>query len=344
MLEPPPTKPHILLVRHRWEFAVYGEIFAAVQDSLEQAGARATMVASLADATERAKTDGVNAVLLLGTLLYFADWQSGLRTLRAVAPDVRVLYWHLEPVLSNNMQPVLWQGLRAKGAVDVARTRGFLNTRGANIAAVQWAYKRGLVHTVWADTSGRRDGLVRARIPAELLPLGHHWLWGDLDAPSLAVRDLDVLYLGGIGGLGERRQAILQQVQTALQTNGFRLHTVGDIGPDETWGEARNALVRRAKIYLCVYRQPGETSGARLVIGMANGAAVLSEPMGDSAPFVSGVHFEQADGNKLGQACVALLQNKAKREALASAGRSVLQQEYRLAHSAEQIVQLAAKR
>ena len=52
--------------------------------------------------------------------------------------------------------------------------------------------------------------------------------------------------------------------------------------------------MNRTRIFLNVSRQPGQFSGERLVIGMANRALVLSEPIYRPTPFVPGVHYLEA--------------------------------------------------
>ena len=54
-------------------------------------------------------------------------------------------------------------------------------------------------------------------------------------------------------------------------------------------------LLNRAKIMLNISRYPGQLTGKRLILGMANKTLVVSEPMYLSEPYKSGQHYVDCD-------------------------------------------------
>src|SRR6185295_10235215 len=66
-------------------------------------------------------------------------------------------------------------------------------------------------------------------------------------------------------------------------------------GPDAprflagTWGADRHAALRQARVLVDVHRIPGTFVGIRLVLALAAGVAVVTEPMLDARPFAPGV-------------------------------------------------------
>lgn len=328
----------VVLVRHQFgsapAFALYEELLSAMANALEQEGAQANVVTSL----DEAGAEPADAVLLMGTLPYFAHWQRGLRALYALSPRPKVALWQLELLPGADMPFGEWLVRRAKGGWDLRRQGGrFLNSLGANLQSVYEAARAGLLHSVWADTQSRVLSLGRAGITARLLPLGYHSAWGDLNAPENE-RDIDVLFLGGLGGLGGRRETILQATRTQLAQQGIALQTSAEVAPRELWGPERNALIRRARIYLCVYRKPGEWSGTRFALGMANGALVVSEPVRDARPLVAGTHFVEAAPENLARVIQMYLADDTARQRICGAARELLRGSFSLQASARTLL------
>lgn len=329
-----------VLVQNRWAqnpaFAVYDEILTAVADALREQSAIVQIVPSLAEAA----TVHADAVLLLGTLPYFADWRRELTRLRNASANRPVVFlWQLELLPAPDSALVLWHLHRAKGFREVGKQGdGFLNTRGANLWAAQSAWRAGLLDAVWADTEGRVASLKRVGIPARFLAVGHHRSWGDLEATE-QTRDIDVLYLGGLGGLSGRREQILQATKSELVQQEIALQASGDVAPTYLWGEERNHLIRRARVYLCVYRHPGEWSGTRFTLGMANGALVVSEPVQNPAPFVSGEHFVPCEPGRFAETIRAYLADDTERKRICDNARQMLRTEFSMRRSAHRLLE-----
>ena len=72
------------------------------------------------------------------------------------------------------------------------------------------------------------------------------------------------------------------------------VQAVGSWTDARYWGDQRTELLNRTKILLNFPRRPGLLSGMRMVLGMANGALVVAEPIYMPQPFVPGRHFVEA--------------------------------------------------
>ncbi len=140
----------------------------------------------------------------------------------------------------------------------------------------------GLLDLVMVGGRASRDFLRDRSIPAEWVPLGYHTGYGR----ELGVaRDIDVMFLGATDVPGRRRAL------RRLRREGVAVSVAGSWRDPRYWGEHRTQLLNRVRILLNLPRRPGEMSGQRLLLGMANGALVISEPIYDSAPFTPGEHY-----------------------------------------------------
>src|SRR6478736_3331905 len=122
-------------------------------------------------------------------------------------------------------------------------------------------------------------GLQRLGVPARRLVLG---AVPSMVAPTVE-RDLDVVFLGG---LDDRRGAVLADLAPRLYRRSVRLHLfkfdrpVGHGAPGLVFGAEKYALLARAKVLLNLHRGAGSAGyfeWARMVETMANGAVVLTE-------------------------------------------------------------------
>jgi hypothetical protein len=104
------------------------------------------------------------------------------------------------------------------------------------------------------------------------------------------------------------------------------------------WGEDRNALLRRTRIVVNVQRVAGTFFGLRLVMAIAAGAVVVSEPMTDPYPFVPGVHFVEAPLDRLLDEARDLLDDEPRRQRIAEAGQALLAAELTMTHSLERVL------
>ncbi len=66
------------------------------------------------------------------------------------------------------------------------------------------------------------------------------------------------------------------------------------------WGEGRTELLNRTKVLLNLPRFPGHFSD-RVMMGMATGALVVSEPIFLPAPFEPGVHYVECEVDEMAE-------------------------------------------
>ena len=168
-------------------------------------------------------------------------------------------------------------------------------------------------HPVWDYSPANRERLAARGVPRPtLVPLGH--------VPALTripVRpegeDIDVLFYGS---LNPRRIQVLR----ALAAAGIAVEQVFGV-----YGEARDALIARAKIVLNLhYYEAKVFEVVRVSYLLANHKAVVSERGADrdeEAAFAPGVAFAAYDA--IVPTCRALLADPAARAALARAGHAL---------------------
>ena len=144
---------------------------------------------------------------------------------------------------------------------------------------------------------GRRDRVHH-------VPLGYHESFGRL---LQLERDIPVIFLGDFRL--PRRRRILRR----LEREGVDVLTLGDYANPDLWGEGRVELMNRAKIALNIPRLEGHLPDVRLVVAMANGALVVSEPLYLPEPYVPGVHYVEAPAERLAESIREYLADEAAR-------------------------------
>jgi spore maturation protein CgeB len=123
-------------------------------------------------------------------------------------------------------------------------------------------------------------------------------------------RDVDVAFLGN--AMAPRRQRLLPGLFNELAERGIQV-----VAEDHIYGDARNELLNRTRILLNVLRAPQDFVGQRFLLGSANKALVISEPVRDSSPFVPGQHIVVASLDRLADEIEFYLSNESRREEIA---------------------------
>jgi hypothetical protein len=135
------------------------------------------------------------------------------------------------------------------------------------------------------STPSRQEFLAEKGITSHFVPFGYDPSYGrDLQL----ARDIDVLFLGTSDD-ARHRQAVRY-----LKGKGVNLLAKGSWTDPWLWGDERTKLINRAKIFLGLQRRPGELSGIRMLLGMANKALVIAEPIYNPGPYVPGKHYIEA--------------------------------------------------
>ena len=190
----------------------------------------------------------------------------------------------------------------------------------------------GLVERFVAASKGNAEILRLSGATVECVPFGYHESVHGPLVPPTSGRDVELLTLGGISGpRSVRRSTWISRWRAA----GLDIASVETI-----WGPPRSALLARTKIVIDVHRVPGTFAGTRLVMALAAGAAVVSEPMKTPDPFVPGVHFISAPVENLGDEARALLADEPRRRLIVDAGQELLRGDLAMENCLRQVLAL----
>ena len=222
---------------------------------------------------------GVDVAWVQGNLNWFPRAR---RYIGRSAQRPAVLVWHSEPLPfpahSGFPQPRLTLRELAKIAIrDERATDAY-----TNFFRIRQMHAKGLLDLCVVSARSRQKFLAERGIPSQFVPLGfHEGMGGRLDL----VRDIDVLFIGTLDDSRHRKALRF------LRASGVNVRALGSWNDALTWGESRTHLINRAKIFLNIQRHAGQFSGYRMMLGMGNGAMVLSEPVHDPFPYEPGVHY-----------------------------------------------------
>ena len=149
-----------------------------------------------------------------------------------------------------------------------------------------WGHHRGLLDVLAVTSEYRRRCLEKLGIRAVHAPMG----WGPSEELGVDLgldRDIPVLWLGTSSWIRKRRGHLLERIKEDLAAMGIQIRCVtGGLSGDD-----RTELINRSRILLNLLRERHDFTGHRLLLGGANKALVISEPMVDAVPFVPGQHI-----------------------------------------------------
>jgi len=217
-----------------------------------------------------------------------ANWFPHLRAeLTATPPEARplVLIWHTEPLPLPSAAPHPWPRLRLHELAKILRRDPIATDAYTNYFRLRQLSKRGIPDILVVSTPSRQEFLAEKGIASHWVPFTYY---KELGHDMKLTRDIDVLFLGTPDDPRHRRAI------RYLQRRGVNVLSPGNWSDPAFWGERRTELINRTKIFLNIQRQPGKLSGLRMLLGMANKALVISEPIYNSAPYVSGEHYVTA--------------------------------------------------
>ena len=251
-----------------------------------------------------------NVVLVQGNINWFPRARSRLARL---LPHERpaVIVWHSEPLpfpkgsgFSNprlTLREIAKIVLRDKRATDAY----------TNFFRLKQAHERRVVDLIVVSSRSRQAALAEKGIPSRFIPLGYH---NEMGERLGLTRDIDVLFIGTFDDSRHRRAIRF------LRGKGINVEALGSWKAGPSWGESRTRLINRAKIFLNVQRHPGQYSGHRMLLGMGNGAMVLSEPVHDPFPYEPGVHYISSSLETMPETIPKYLSDETARAAIAEAG------------------------
>ncbi|MSO96562.1 MAG: glycosyltransferase family 1 protein [Thermoleophilia bacterium] len=263
-----------------------------------------------------------------------ANWYPrALEQLTAAAQSERgfVVIWHWEPLPYPGVAGLPRPRLHAREHAKVLLRDSRATDPHTNARRLRRLARRGLPDLLVVSNAGGREYLAEIGLRSNHVPLGYHPIQGrDLGIE----RDIDVVFIGALD-VPRRKRAL-----RALRRGGVAVEAAGGWGNKRVAGDPRTELLNRAKIVLNLSRHEGQFSGARLSLGMANRALVISEPMFRPEPFVPGVHYVEAPLDEMVGVVERYLADPEAREKIATRGHDFVTTELSQVRSLARIVEL----
>ncbi len=301
-------------------------------------GEPSPLVARLVDAGHCVRTVAEGPVDLRAAdvvwILGNANWFPRLCRQLISAPKVGrplVVIGHGEPLPLPRAAGMPWPRLHWRELAKIVLRDARATDAYSNYFRLRRLARHGLPDVLVVATVAWREFLAERGIAAHWVPFGYDPSYGhDL---GLA-RDVGVLFLGALDV--PRRRRIMRRLRRA----GIGLQAAGSWSDPACWGEPRTLLLNRTKILLNLPRSPGEQCGQRLLLGMANKALVVSEPIYAPAPFVPGRHYVSAGLEEMPAAIRHYLSHDDERERIANEAYRLVTQELTAARSVSQLLAL----
>jgi GT2 family glycosyltransferase len=165
------------------------------------------------------------------------------------------------------------------------------------------------------------------------LPLGYHPMLAATGTAPNVDQEIDVCLLAS---LTERREKFLAEHAEffAARNCHLRLVPLGFAKTETTKSYLpvgrRNALLQSSKILLNLhYSELRYFEWHRMLVGLANGCCIITEPCQGFAPLVPGKHFVMVETEEIVRACEYYLEHAEEREVIARAGQEFVRQHLR---------------
>jgi len=242
-----------------------------------------------------------------------------------------VVIWHTEPLPLPSRAGLPPQRLRLRELAKIILRDPRATDVYTNYRNLRRLNRAGVPDLLVVSTPSRAEFLSENGIAAEWVPLGYTEGFGR----ELGLeRDIGVLFLGALDD-PRHRWGI-----DRLRKSGVDVVAAGDWNDPAYWGENRSQLINRARVFLGIPRHPGKLAGYRMILGMANGALVVSEPLYDSRPFVSGTHFVTASIEQMPQTIAHYLEHERDRRRIAQQGQDFVMKSLTMRSSIDRILTL----
>ncbi|MCK4794517.1 MAG: glycosyltransferase family 1 protein [Desulfobacteraceae bacterium] len=297
-----------------------------VTSLLSEAGYRVTQVSN-----ERLHLKKTDILWILDNANWFPIVCKQLQTIPKSERPIIVI-WHAEPLpppkSSGLPHPRL--NLREIGKI-LLRDRRATDVY-TNYSRLRALMEDGIPDLLMVSTPGRQEFLSEHGFSSTYIPIGYHRTEYGYDMGIQ--RDIDVLFLGAL--TVPHRKKLFRK----LRRSGINLATKGSWSDPACWGENRTKLLNRARIFLNLQRYPGELSGARLILGMANRTLVISEPMYKPGDYIPGKHFVSATSDEMPEIIEYYLNHDTERECIAAEGHKLVTRELTMERSISRILEL----
>jgi hypothetical protein len=303
-----------------------GEKRHIVTSLLDEAGYRVTEVSD-----ERPCLEKTDILWILDNANWFPAVCERLRSLPKAKRPI-ILIWHTEPLPPPRSAGLPQPNLNLREIAKILLSDKLATDVYTNYFRLRTLTEEGIPDLLVISTPGRQQFLAEHGLSSTYVPLGYHRAEHGYD--MRIERDIDVLFLGALHIT--RRKMLFKK----LREKGIHLTAKGSWSDPEVWGENRTRLLNRAKIFLNLQRYPGELSGARLILGMANRTLVISEPIYKPGGFVPGKHFVSAMPDEMPRVISYYLNHDHEREKIARAGHALVTRELTMERSVSRILEL----
>ena len=246
-----------------------------------------------------------------------------------------VIVWHTEPLPLPRETGLSTAPLTVREIAKLVLRDRRINDARSNARHMHHLDKEGIVDLLTVSEKSFQAFLAQEGIPTEHIPLGYHRVHGQrLDLE----RDIEVLFLGDQHV--RRRKRIIQR----LAEEGVAVQALGNYGDPRYWGDSRTELLNRTKILLNLSRHPGLQNDVRLMLGMATGALVVSEPIYYPDPYVPSTHYVDAPLDELAQTIKRYLHDVQAREEITAAAYAFVTEELTMKKMFAHLLEIAASK
>jgi hypothetical protein len=251
-------------------------------------------------------------VLAYGPFHRESSMLPAVRRLRALPAERRPVFawWLTEGIPPPSMPAWLVEcGARARLFFDRWNTPP-LGHRLRTFGELRAAQRLGVLDMLVVTSASRANYLRGHGFQPIVVPLGYHPQYYGEDLGM--TRDIDVCFIGNLNA--SRRRRLFERVARELRERGIAIAVYGSL-----YGRERTLLLNRSKILLNIMRAPQDFVGQRFLLGAANKALVVSEPINDSEPFVNRKHIVTAAVPRLAETIAHFICHEDERMALAEA-------------------------
>ena len=202
-----------------------------------------------------------------------------------------------------------------------------------NARHISRMWRHGIPDLLIVSTTSRKSYLAERGIDAHFVPAAYSPAQGrDLGLK----RDIPALFIGIVSD-PRHRSAVRY-----LRKRGIEVAAHGDWKKEAgLWGGRRTEMINRAKTFLALQRNPRELSGVRMILGMANKALVISEPIHQPDPFVPGTHYVSAPLTEMADVIRYYNDNEDEARRIADAGHHLVTTELTFEKQMKQILDIA---
>lgn len=246
-----------------------------------------------------------------------------------------VVVWHSEPLPFPRAAGLRLAPLTVREIGKILLRDRRISDAHSNARHLRRIGREGIVDLLTVAARSYQAFLEQEGIASELVPVGYHPVHGRrLDL----ARDIDVLFLGDLR-VGRRKRILRRLVR-----DGLPVQAVGSYSDPKYWGEGRTELLNRSKVLLNLPRHSGLLADLRLILGMATGALVVSEPVYLPDPYVPGTHYVEAAVPEMADVARRYLVDEEARLRITDEAHRFVTEELTLERSFTTLLGLAARR